>query len=213
MAVIWRWFLKKRDKMANLSIDHWVRIKDGKIIADGEVIFASEADIASFLKAAFKFLNIKYPKFHKMDRLSKLGFIASEIVMKEEAEISEDTALVFSNNSSSLASDQNYQESIKNFPSPSLFVYTLPNIVLGEISIRFGLKSENVFFIEDEFNAKLLIDYSVQLIESAKANKVLCAWLNLHNVEYDVFLWLSSESQKKEITEEQIRKIYDADYD
>ena len=35
MAVIWRWFLKKKDKMANLSIDHWVRIKDGKIIAVG----------------------------------------------------------------------------------------------------------------------------------------------------------------------------------
>ena len=198
--------------MANLGVDRWVRITKGKIILDGEVIFSSEENIARFLKASFKFLNIKYPKFHKMDRLSKLGFIASEIVLKN-ANIDEDTALVFSNNSSSLDSDQNYQESVKDFPSPSLFVYTLPNIVLGEISIRHQLKSENVFFIEDEFNANLLIDYSKQLIESKKANKVLCAWLNLHNDEYDVFLWLSSESHKKEASEEQIRKIYDADYD
>ena len=198
--------------MANLGVEHWVRIKNGRIILDGEVIFSSEVDIARFLKASFKFLNIKYPKFHKMDRLSKLGFIASEIVLKNN-NIDEETALVFSNNSSSLDSDQNYQESVKDFPSPSLFVYTLPNIVLGEISIRYQLKSENVFFIEDEFNANLLIDYSKQLIESKKANKVLCAWLNLHNDEYDVFLWLSSESHKKEASEEQIRKIYDADYD
>ena len=198
--------------MANLGVEHWVRIKNGRIILDGEVIFSSEVDIARFLKTSFKFLNIKYPKFHKMDRLSKLGFIASEIVLKNN-NIDEETALVFSNNSSSLDSDQNYQESVKDFPSPSLFVYTLPNIVLGEISIRHQLKSENVFFIEDEFNANLLIDYSKQLIESKKANKVLCAWLNLHNDEYDVFLWLSSESHKKEASEEQIRKIYDADYD
>ncbi|UAB83494.1 3-oxoacyl-ACP synthase [Zunongwangia sp. SCSIO 43204] len=198
--------------MANLGVEHWVRIKNGRIILDGEVIFSSEENIARFLKASFKFLNIKYPKFHKMDRLSKLGFIASEIVLKNN-NIDEETALVFSNNSSSLDSDQNYQESVKDFPSPSLFVYTLPNIVLGEISIRYQLKSENVFFIEDEFNANLLIDYSKQLIESKKANKVLCAWLNLHNDEYDVFLWLSSESHKKEASEEQIRKIYDADYD
>lgn len=198
--------------MANLGVEHWVRIKNGRIILDGEVIFSSEVDIARFLKASFKFLNIKYPKFHKMDMLSKLGFIASEIVLKNN-NIDEETALVFSNNSSSLDSDQNYQESVKDFPSPSLFVYTLPNIVLGEISIRYQLKSENVFFIEDEFNANLLIDYSKQLIESKKANKVLCAWLNLHNDEYDVFLWLSSESHKKEASEEQIRKIYDADYD
>ena len=198
--------------MANLSIDHWVRIKNGKIIADDEIIFSAETDIAIFLKASFKFLEIKYPKFHKMDRLSKLGFIASEVVLKN-AEISEDTALVFSNKSSSLTSDENYQQSLKDFPSPSLFVYTLPNIVLGEISIRFDFKSENVFFIEDEFNAELLIDYSTQLIESAKANKVLCGWLNLHNDEYDVFLWLSSESCNKETSEEKIRKIYDADYD
>ena len=198
--------------MANLGVDHWVRIKNGRIILDGEVIFSSEVNIARFLKTSFKFLNIKYPKFHKMDRLSKLGFIASEIALKNN-NIDEETALVFSNNSSSLDSDQNYQESVKDFPSPSLFVYTLPNIVLGEISIRHQLKSENVFFIEDEFNANLLIDYSKQLIESKKANKVLCAWLNLHNDEYDVFLWLSSESHKKEASEEQIRKIYDADYD
>ena len=39
MAVIWRWSLKKEEKMNNLSVDHWVRIKDGKIIVDGEVVF------------------------------------------------------------------------------------------------------------------------------------------------------------------------------
>jgi len=198
--------------MINPGIAHWVRIKNGKIIADGEVLFSSEADIAKFLKASFKFLNIKYPKFHKMDRLSKLGFIASEILLKN-TKVSEDTALVFSNKNSSLDSDQNYQESIKDFPSPSLFVYTLPNIVLGEISIRFNLKSENVFFIEDELNADLLMDYAEQLMESEKANKVVCGWLNLHNIEYDVFLWLNTESLKKEASVKQIRKIYDADYD
>ncbi|MDN3593973.1 3-oxoacyl-ACP synthase [Zunongwangia endophytica] len=198
--------------MANLKLEHWVRIKNGKIICDDEVIFSSEEGTGKFIKAAFKFLDIKYPKFHKMDRLSKLGFIASAIIASK-TEFSEDTALIFSNNSSSLESDIKYQKSIDEFPSPSLFVYTLPNIVLGEISIYFNLKSENAFFIEDQFNANLLLKYSEQLIETEKAEKVVCGWLNLQNDEYDVFLWLNSKSPKTEISEQQIRKIYDADYD
>ncbi|WBL27272.1 3-oxoacyl-ACP synthase [Zunongwangia sp. HGR-M22] len=198
--------------MANLKLEHWVRIKNGKIICDGEIVFSSEEGTGKFIKTAFKFLEIKYPKFHKMDRLSKIGFIASAI-LANKTKFDEDTALIFSNQSSSLESDKKYQKSIKEFPSPALFVYTLPNIVLGEISIYFNLKSENAFFIEDQFNANLLLKYSEQLIETEKAEKVVCGWLNLQNDEYDVFLWLNSNAPKAEILEPQIRKIYDADYD
>ncbi|WP_417887458.1 3-oxoacyl-ACP synthase [Zunongwangia sp.] len=198
--------------MNNANIDNWVRIKNGKVVANDKLLFSSDSDIDSFLKETFKFLEIKYPKFHKMDQLSKLGFIASEVIANT-TEFTEDTALIFSNSSSSLESDANYQQSIKDFPSPALFVYTLPNIVLGEISIRFNLKSENAFFVEDAFSPGFLLTYSAQLLQSSKADKVVCGWLNLHNAEYDVFLWTVSVVMCLPEIEMKLQEIYNSDYD
>ena len=43
------------------------------------------------------------------------------------------------------------------YPSPAVFVYTLPNICIGEISIKYKLYSENSFFIFDSLNAEYLM--------------------------------------------------------
>jgi len=81
-----------------------------------------------------------YPKFFKMDSLSKLGFMASELLLQAEGgqrfEPREDRAVIFFNKSASLQADTAYQATIQDaenfFPSPAAFVYTLPNIVTGK---------------------------------------------------------------------------------
>jgi hypothetical protein len=103
-------------------------------------------------------------------------------------------ALVLANNSSSLDTDMKYQKSISDaenyFPSPAVFVYTLPNICMGEISIRHQLKSENSFFIFDAFNPVFMMNYTNVLLESNKAEKVLCGWVEYFDEEYKAFLYL-----------------------
>jgi len=101
--------------------------------------FKNSAEIAEFYRS----LQIDYPKFYKMDNLSKLGFLASEMIFNDEDNRfipREDIAVICFNSSSSLDIDTQYQKTIHDnenyFPSPSLFVYTLPNIVTGEIAIR-----------------------------------------------------------------------------
>lgn len=95
-----------------------------------------------------------YPKFHKMDSLSKLGFLATELLLQcEGGDLVEGTAsrgVYFFNTKGSRAADLAFLDSIGEenfFPSPSLFVYTLPNIVTGEIAIRHGYKGETGFFL------------------------------------------------------------------
>lgn len=87
-----------------------------------------------------------YPKFFKMDTLSRLGFMAAEILLqKEKVE-----AVVFANRSASIKNDTDYLATIAEgnyYPSPSLFVYTLPNIVTGEIAIRHHIQGETAFYI------------------------------------------------------------------
>ena len=168
-------------------------IEDSKIIVNDEIIFErSHKNFPDFAKDAYKFLEIDYPKFHKMDDLSKLTFLASEMILKSENQ--KDTALIFANKSSSLDTDSKYQESINDeenyYPSPAAFVYTLPNICIGEISIRHQLQTENAFFVLDEFDENYLNQYAENLIKAKKAEKVLCGWTELFKNNYKAFVYL-----------------------
>jgi hypothetical protein len=168
-------------------------IEHSKIVVNNEVIFESQTETFSeFAKEAYKNLALNYPKFHKMDNLSKLAFLASEVILKDDDHSR--TALVFANKSSSLDTDFKYQESINSqenyFPSPAVFVYTLPNICVGEISIKHQMQTENAFFVLDEFDEKFLNDYSGQILQSGKADKVLCGWVELYQESYKAFVYL-----------------------
>ncbi|SEM78351.1 hypothetical protein SAMN05421856_106270 [Chryseobacterium taichungense] len=168
-------------------------IEDSKIVRNNQIIFeTSTENFSDFAKEAYKSLELNYPKFHKMDNLSKLAFLASEMILKGEDHSS--TALVFANRSSSLDTDFKYQESINSqenyFPSPAVFVYTLPNICVGEISIRHKMQTENAFFVLDEFDEEFLSNYSEQILQSGKADKVLCGWVELYQESYKAFVYL-----------------------
>lgn len=191
------------------KITDFVRIKDHRIFHGKEPVFIAESSLGfdQFLKEAYQNLKIAYPKFHKMDGLCKLGILASEVLFKDHF-ISPDTALVFSNSASSLETDKKHQEAMGGMVSPAVFVYTLPNIVLGEISIKHKLQSENVFFIENQFNSELLRDYAEVLLEAKKASAVVCGWIDLKNAEYDVFLCLISREGEIPLSTEHLKQLY-----
>lgn len=168
-------------------------IENSKIILNGETVFESEAKpFPEFAKEAYRHFDLAYPKFYKMDDMTKLAFLTAELILNQQK--NKDTALVFSNRSSSLDTDIKHQKSINNpenyFPSPAVFVYTLPNICIGEISIRHGLQTENAFFVTEEFNENLLNQYAGNLISSGKAPRVLCGWTELYADNYKGFVYL-----------------------
>lgn len=179
--------LKVMKKLNSCTIEH------SKITVDGNIIFENQSEtFQEFAKEAYKSLDLSYPKFHKMDNLSKLAFLSAETILKDEDHSR--TAIVFANRSSSLDTDFRYQESINNqdnfYPSPAVFVYTLPNICVGEISIKHKMQTENAFFVLDNFDEKFLNDYSEQILLSGKADKVLCGWVELYQENYKAFVYL-----------------------
>lgn len=170
-------------------------ISNAQLVLDQKIIFEAESQsFSEFAKSAYKHLEISYPKFHKMDALSKLAFLASEVVLKDIE--TKDIALVFANRASSLDTDLGFQQSINStenyFPSPAVFVYTLPNICVGEISIRHQLNSENAFFVLDEFNENFLNTYAENLILNQKASCALVGWVELLEENYKAFVYLLS---------------------
>ncbi|WP_026450853.1 hypothetical protein [Aequorivita capsosiphonis] len=196
-------------------IKSYCHIKNQSLSVNGEILFMDQAEeFPVFIKNTYKFLNTDYSKFFKMDNLSKLAFLAADVLLKNENldEFENNIALIFSNRASSLDTDRKHQASIENtdeyFPSPAVFVYTLPNICLGEISIKHKLYSENSFFIFDRFNAEHLQLYANSLLRNEKAEKVLCGWIDFDENSYEAFLYLVENEGEIEHNTEEINRLY-----
>lgn len=191
------------------KITRFTRIKDHRIYGGDKLIFSAgkNLDLNGFLKQAYLKLNISYPKFHKMDELSKLGILGSDLLF-QQLNIPENTALVFSNSSSSIGTDEVHQNAINQTVSPGVFVYTLPNIVMGEICIRNKLFGENAFFISETFDADLIYEYSQSLLGNKVASAIVCGWIEWKNAEYDVFLCLITREGNVTFSAENLNALY-----
>ncbi len=178
-----------------LQISSSIRIRKNNLIKDGISIFEySGTNISEFLVSIYMFLGITYPKFYKMDNLSKLGFLATELLLKDnklsEKYLPEEIGISLSNTNSSLDTDIKYFQSTQDIASPSLFVYTLPNIVIGEICIRNKIKGENSFFISSAFDPELTSNYVKSLFEEKALRACICGWVECLESEYSVMLML-----------------------
>lgn len=161
-----------------------ILISEGEIHLDGNLLFSNEEkDFKLFGKSIYKHYGILYTKFYKMSPLSKLGFLASELLLKDQDLSGLDNgkiSLVLANSSSSLHTDRIYQETMKSLPSPAVFVYTLPNIVIGEICIRNGFKGEGVFFIQENYDKGFIFEYAEELIASGRSTLCLAGWIEMN---------------------------------
>jgi hypothetical protein len=135
-----------------------------------------------------------------MDDLCKLAFVASELLLKENPLKNykkEDIAIIVANSASSLEIDTEHQRTISDrnnyFPSPAVFVYTLPNILIGEIAIN-SIKGENTFFIFDKFDADFMSSYANAIINGNRAKSCIMGWVDLYENNYEAIIY-TVESQ------------------
>lgn len=147
--------------MSKLGVLNKVKLDATGLSVDGKMILECEAEsgFGSFAKSIYKKYTTSYSKYFKMDNLSKLGFLASEVLLSGinmDSYRPEDVALIFTNTHSSVDIDCKYVESMDTVPSPALFVYTLPNIMMGEISIRHELRGENILYIATHLDSDLM---------------------------------------------------------
>ena len=135
-----------------MKVEGEIEITPNSVVLDGKAIEVSETGDKILVELYRRYVG-DYPKFFKMDTLARLGFIAAELLLKEpRANSQEPTAIIMANRSASIKNDSDYLATITNdnyYPSPALFVYTLPNIVTGEIAIRHHIQGETSFYILD----------------------------------------------------------------
>ena len=172
------------DRM-NPVIQHHVHITPQTVEVDG-LPLDHEGEGADLLTELYKHYIGDYPKYYKMDALCRLGFVASELLLKAEGDRREDfrsdRAIILFNQSSSIQADLGYLASIQDaenyFPSPSAFVYTLPNIVTGEIAIRNHYQGETSFYILPQKDQQQMQQVIAASFADPATQSMLCGWLD-----------------------------------
>ena len=151
-----------------------------------------------------------YPKFHKMDPLCRVGFVASELLLTAEGrrdeQWGETRAIVLVNAASSLADDRKYQSTIDDpetaYPSPSLFVYTLPNVLTGEIAIRNHCYGETNFIVLPEFDCDTIANAIETTFADQTTETLLTGWVDCYSeTDFDVLMFIVERDAVKNVAE------------
>lgn len=173
----------------HLHTDTTVTIENSQITVNGQTVFSSEEKtFSTFIREAYKALGEGNMKFYKMDDLCKLGYVACHYALKDKAYTPTEAGIILANRNASLHTDIKHQVIIDQdgdaAASPAIFVYTLPNVVAGEICIRHKIQGENTFFIHKECNLAELKEYARTVMSGSKLKYCIVGWCELLNDTY-----------------------------
>ena len=177
----------------------YVVLNQGFVSVNGRAL-EHEAAGNALLSELYRNHIADWPKFFKMDTLSKAGFVATELLLKEigeprcgSEEFVQSRAIVLFGSTASLCADKNYQETIQDkdnyYPSPALFVYTLPNIVTGEIAIRNHWRGESSFYVLETPDAAQMSFHLACAFQDSVTESILAGWVDSSmNDDFQAFM-------------------------
>lgn len=188
-----------------------ISLKNANTTLDGQRL-----ELGSSAMDAYKLIGTTYPKFFKMDLLSKWAWLTTEILLKmpegrwrydglDKTKI----AVVLFSKDGCLEADKAFLESMKEIASPALFVYTLPNIMLGEICIRHGFQGEQLCEMAQEWHPEECILYVKDLLENRGMDACLFGFVDACSEEQRVELFWVKKQEIISVNWEKLNSISD----
>lgn len=176
---------------------HWHAISPGSNAAD-----------------IYRSLAYNYPKFFKMDELCKWAWLGAEALLAEgEGHLYDrlnknNIAVVLATAHGCLDTDKRYIETIKEVPSPAVFVYTLPNIMLGEICIRHGFKGEQMSLMQESFDADAIHFLVSDTLEQRGMDACICGWADVTGDKHEIFFcWVTKQGKGLPFTADMMQQL------
>ena len=124
-----------------------------------------ETDFKTYVKGLFASVSEPYMKFSKMDDYCKLGTTAVQLLLNKVGGLSQydpyEIALIVNTDTGCIESDLAHLDNItadEYVSSPAVFVYTLPNVVAGEICIKNKFKGEGVTLVGNTDDPKTIVE-------------------------------------------------------
>ena len=173
----------------NADVLRTVLVESSRILLNDKEVYSSDSvDFQDFIRSAFKTVCGPNMKFYKMDSLSKLGYVAAEVLLDGIDYGEEDCGLILSGVYGSLDTDIRHQQIIDTetdaSASPAVFVYTLPNVVEGEISIRHHIKGENTWFWSDDRTLSDVREYAALSMSAQDMKYCIVGHIDFLNGRY-----------------------------
>lgn len=181
------------------NVQHHVHIIPEGVEIDGQRQKTSATGKA-LLTEIYKQHVGNYPKFYKMDLLCRLAFVASELLLMQEENAGEAVSseekvseangekrgIVLFNRTTSIDSDRKHIATLveDNLPSPSIFLYTLPNIMTGEIAIKHQMKGETSLYILTEKNETLMSQIISTTLAQRELQSVVTGWVDCQDEDH-----------------------------
>lgn len=124
------------------------------------------------------------PKFYKMDSYSRLVYLAVTLLSEKSIAKYDPTRVamvIFTLNGSVLA-DRKHLSTFCNpdefYPSPAVFINTLPNVVLGEIAARNNIKGETTVVMLPERNEEFMNTIIEATQSQTTPQALICGWVD-----------------------------------
>lgn len=182
---------EKRWDETELAVTHRVHLTPHSVEVDGEKQETTSVGDA-LLTELYKTKVGGYARFYKMDSLCRLGFVASELLLQAEGETRfearDNRAVILFGRASSLASDKKYFHSLtdtENYqPGPSVFVYTLPNIVTGEIALRNHYHGETSYYALGRKDEAQMREVTQSALIDTTTQSILCGWVDYEDAAH-----------------------------
>ena len=160
-----------------------VRITPTECVLDRKAQpFASTG--AALISDIYKTLLADGSRFFKMDMYSRLAYVATGLLAKDSLqgiEPEEVALFVFTRNGSLLA-DRKHLSTFSNpeefYPSPAVFINTLPNVVLGEIAVKNNIQGETTLVMLGERNDALMEEIVNVSARATRPSAVIYGWVD-----------------------------------
>lgn len=169
---------------AKLRQTHHVSISPTEAILDGHKL-STTASGRALITELYKTHLPDYPRFYKMDLMCRIGVVATELLLQAEGSSDEehpmDRAVVILGRTGSLHADMAYLPTIAEgnyYPSPERFIYTLPNIVAGEIAIRHHYHAETIYCSLPRRNALVESQICQSVFTDEAVGSAIFGWLD-----------------------------------
>jgi len=183
-----------------ITIDHWINIDPTSFSKNGHSLLSTTDASPLKPEEVYKQLQYSYPKFFKMDALCKWAWLGAEALLTGDKGTVYDgvdkkkIAVVLFTAHGCLDVDKRYKETMSTIPSPALFVYTLSNIMLGEICIRHGFKGEQTCLVQEQFDKEELAFWVNEMIVNRGMDACLCGWVDATSYQQDVrMFWVKKD--------------------
>lgn len=133
-----------------------------------------------------------YPKYYKMDMLSRLAFVATERLLRQTGDAAAyddgETAVILFNRTSSVVADRAFAATIAReeayYPSPALFVHTLPNISTGETALRHAWHGETSFYILPHRDERMMDDILRATLALSPTRRIVTGWVDCEDMDH-----------------------------